>query len=94
MTNQEIKNIILSAIKDYFEINGIKENASDDTVLFGINSSFDSLGFVNIIVDIENRLKEEQYDVTLTSEKAMSRKNSPFKSVQSLADFIEETIGK
>ncbi|MBU1101715.1 MAG: hypothetical protein KKA84_15065 [Bacteroidetes bacterium] len=92
MTEQEIKSIIHLAINDNFELQGSDEKASDDTVLFGSNSSIDSLGFVNIIVGVENQLKERNIDISLVSEKAMSRKNSPFKTVKTLVEFIQEEI--
>jgi acyl carrier protein len=94
MTENEIKEIIVLAINDYFELKEIKEKATGETVLFGSDSIVDSLGFVNIIVDVENRLKEKNFEISLTSEKAMSRRNSPFKSVTALTEFIKEEIGQ
>lgn len=93
MNKKELRDLIHLVITDYFELHEIEEKVSDETVLFGSNSRIDSLAFVNIIVDIENRLKEKNYDISLTSEKAMSRKNSPFKSVLTLIEFIDEMIG-
>jgi acyl carrier protein len=89
--NELIKTIKL-VINDYFKLQGIEEKVSVDTILFGSSSLIDSLGFVNIIVDIENQLKEQNIDISLMSEKAMSQRNSPFKSVSSLVSFIKEEI--
>ena len=52
-------------------------------------SSLDSLGLVTLITDVEQRL-EEEYDIALTlaDDRAVSQRNSPFRSVQSLADYI------
>jgi len=59
------------------------------TVLFGSNSKLDSLGLINLIVAIEEKI-EEEYDVniTLADEKAMSQMDSPFKTVESLVNYI------
>jgi len=62
---------------------------SRDTVLYGESSKLDSLGLVMLIVATEQRI-EDDFGLTLTlaSEKALSMKNSPFKTVESLAEFI------
>jgi hypothetical protein len=51
------------------------------------------MGLVNVIIDIESRFLDEDIEVSLTSESAMSRRNSPFRTVETLADFIMEQIG-
>ena len=71
---------------------------SADTVLFGESGALDSLGLVNLIVTVEQTL-EETFGVSLTlaDEKAMSMRNSPFRSVKTLAEYasslIEEDAG-
>ena len=62
---------------------------STEAVLFGESSQLDSLGLVNLIVSTEEKLEEEfGVYVTLADEKAMSQKNSPFRTVTSLAQYI------
>ena len=44
---------------------------------------------VQFIVEIENLLEDEfDIEIELTSEKAMSRRNSPFISVNTLVNYI------
>ena len=66
---------------------------SADTVLFGESGKLDSLGLVNLIVATEQQL-EENFDVALTiaDEKAMSQKNSPFRTVGTLAEYISKLL--
>lgn len=65
----------------------------EDQALFGEGGKLDSLNLVNLIVNIEALIDEElDKTVTLADEKAMSMKNSPFRSVGTLADFIVELI--
>jgi len=92
MNSGELKEIIYSVVDEYFVENKIKNKATGETVLFGSESVLDSLGFVNLIVEIENKLKDHDYDIIIASEKAMSRKNSPFRTINTLAEFIEEEI--
>jgi acyl carrier protein len=63
--------------------------SAEESILFGRGSSLDSLGLVSLIVDVE-RLFEEEHGVVLTlaDDKAMSQKASPFRTVETLADYI------
>ena len=60
-----------------------------DTPLFGESGKLDSMGLVNLIVATEQKI-EEEFDVTITlaDERAMSQKNSPFRTIGTLADYI------
>jgi len=62
---------------------------SVDTVLFGKSGELDSLGLVNFIVATEQKIEEEfEIAISLTDERAMSQKNSPFKTIGTFADYI------
>ena len=57
--------------------------------LFGGGSDLDSLGLVNLIVCIEENINTEfNMSVSIADEKAMSQKHSPFRSVDTLADYL------
>ena len=68
----------------------IKEGFVDkNTRLIGANSIFDSMELVQFIVEVENLLDEDfNLEIELTSEKAMSRRNSPFISLTTLSEYI------
>jgi acyl carrier protein len=60
-----------------------------ETTLYGKKSILDSLGLVSLIVAVETAIEEElDVSITLADEKAMSQKNSPFKTIGTLADYI------
>ena len=64
-----------------------------DSVIYGDNSPLDSLGLVSLIVAVEQTMEDEfGSTITLADEKAMSLENSPFRSVSSLADYIEKLL--
>ena len=66
---------------------------SENARLFGNGAPLDSLGLVNLIVNVEEQLADDHdLFLTLANEKAMSRRTSPFQSVECLIDFIEELI--
>lgn len=58
--------------------------------LFGQDGSLDSYALVTLIIDVEQRLNDAfDAGVTLADERAMSQRNSPFRSVAALADYAE-----
>ena len=75
---------------DENEINLEKDVVLDENVrLIGTSSVFDSMELVQFIVDVESLLDDEfDIEIELTSEKAMSRRNSPFISINTLVEYI------
>jgi acyl carrier protein len=68
---------------------------SADTVLFGKSGSLDSLGLVNLIVAVEQGLEETfEASLTLADERAMSQKNSPFRNVNALAEYVDVLLSE
>lgn len=92
MTNNErITNVIFSAVEEVNDQLPRKQRLekSIDTILFGKSGKLDSLALVNLIVAVEEKIQEEfGVTVTLADERAMSRTNSPFKSLGTLADYV------
>ncbi|HEB50696.1 MAG TPA: acyl carrier protein [Desulfobulbus sp.] len=68
---------------------------SAETVLFGEGGRLDSLGLVTFIVAAEQKVTEVAgITLTLADEKAMSRRNSPFRTVGTLAEYIGERLAE
>ena len=66
-----------------------KLTKSPDTLLYGQGALLDSLGLVTLVMETEQRINDlSGRSVTLANEKAFSQKNSPFRTVASLADYI------
>src|ERR1700743_3720423 len=86
--------IVTACLKDGLEQAGTPgEKIDEDTVIVGPSGVLDSIGAGSLIVDIEQRLQmDHDIAVTLASEKAMSQKNSPFRTVGVLAAHIIESI--
>ena len=62
---------------------------SKETPLFGENANIDSLGFVNLLVNIEYNIEDEfNLSITIADEHAMSQKNSPFKTLGTLSEYV------
>lgn len=64
-----------------------------ETKLYGGDSGLDSLSLVMLVSAIETAISEEfGKDVVLASEKAMSMRHSPYRSVGSFVDFVEAEL--
>jgi acyl carrier protein len=87
--------LIYEAIDELNETLDEPIEKSDSTQLFGSKSKLDSMGLVSLIVTVE-RLIDEKYGktVTLASEKAFSRSSSPFRTVQTLSEYISELLAE
>ncbi|OQY05505.1 MAG: hypothetical protein B6I20_01100 [Bacteroidetes bacterium 4572_117] len=90
MEKKEAVEIVISAVSEYIDDESVQ--ISESAILLGNDAVVDSIGLVNLIVDVESALAEKDIEITLTSEDAMSRRKSPFRSVETLADYIIELI--
>ena len=69
------------------------DNMNVDTNLYGTSGILDSMGLVSMIVAVEQDVEDEfDVQITIANAKAMSQKNSPFKTVGSLATYVEGLI--
>ena len=86
---EEIIQLIFDTIDIINENIDEKLEKSPETSLFGSKGELDSFGLVNLITAVEEAI-DEKFDaiITLADEKAMSQRNSPFRTVNSLADYI------
>lgn len=62
------------------------------TVLFGREGLFDSLGLVTLIVDIEQKIADLGISITIVDERAFAERDSAFRTVQSLANYIGKLL--
>ena len=89
-----IETIILDAVRT---INFGREPAdqipvSVDALLFGADSTLDSLGLVALLMEVEEGFLDAGFEISLNDERAMSQRNNPFRSVATLAAYIESLL--
>ena len=94
-TFQEIENLVIKATKllaEDFDLKDLKQ-VDKQTFLYGNNGVLDSMALVNLIADIEDAVLEQTgMAITLADEKAMSTRNSPFLTVDSLIQAVMERL--
>jgi D-alanine--poly(phosphoribitol) ligase subunit 2 len=88
----EIKELIIQSLKENFSEN-YGEKLSDNTPIFGGKSKLDSLGLVTFLITLEQKIEDNLgKKITIADEKAISMKNSPFRNISTLKNFIFEKI--
>ena len=86
--------IVVASLKEVFEQEGNPAPAEigEETVLVGADAVLDSLGVVQLIVEVEQRVEQEHsISVTLANDKARSQRNSPFRTIGVLTDHVIAT---
>jgi acyl carrier protein len=92
---EKIQDIILDSLREFNEEADEDKllKVSESTILLDKQGKLDSLDFVSLIVIIESNIFNKlDKNITIVSEKAFSKKYSPFKDVKSLAEFIVELL--
>tara|TARA_R110001592_G_scaffold181401_1_gene424170 strand:- start:2615 stop:2908 length:294 start_codon:yes stop_codon:yes gene_type:complete len=86
----KILTIIKEAVTDLNEeldYDSLK-NISENTTIFGGDDGIDSLSLVMLVTEIESLVFDQlNLSISLADEKAMSMRNSPYRSVGALLDF-------
>ena len=88
----EIEKYVQGKMKSFANENDIEINElRDNTRLMGGTGLLDSMDLVRFIVELEEALDDDfSLEVSLTSEKAMSRNTSPFINIGALSKYIKE----
>ena len=92
---EKIKEIIKKAVEELNE--QLEENKkieyADDLKLMGKGAVLNSMDFVALITIIEELIGDEfDKDIYIVSDKAFSRENSPFRTMETLTNYVEELL--
>lgn len=98
MKNIGLRDMIAQCLVDILSIHDEHKKITIDdikntTQLIGPHSVIDSLTLVSFIVDIEQKVNDK-YDISITivDERAMSQQTSPFKTIGTLAEYVQFLI--
>lgn len=91
------KNLELIIVRALQELNGQKiklpQDLNSETPLFGRDGILDSVGLVTLVVAVEQAIEDEcGVSVSLADEKAMSQRQSPYRTVGSLAEYATRLL--
>ncbi len=82
---------VLAVLDDVLTASGkdLPPNFGEATGLVGQEAMLDSLGLVTLVVDLEQWIESEYgIVIALANDRAMSMRNSPFRTVGTLTDYI------
>ncbi|MDZ4674388.1 MAG: hypothetical protein SGI84_08035 [Gemmatimonadota bacterium] len=98
MSKQEIVELMLALLQQTLDAHNVDEGgaaarATSELALIGEEAAVSSMALVSFIADVESTLAEDHgVAVTLVSEQALSRKRSPFRNIDALADYVVELV--
>jgi acyl carrier protein len=95
MVRQEILRLVYAAIDEVnaLTVNGLPVEKSPETALLGGDQGMDSLTFVNLIVALEEQIQTHLgQSVVLVDENSMSLQEQPFRTVGTLAKYVESLV--
>lgn len=91
----KVSEIVLTTVKDMNRDLGLGQfrNPTLETPLYGDDSELDSLSLVMLVGETEARINDEfGSSIVIASEKALSLRNSPFRSIGALSEFITQEL--
>jgi acyl carrier protein len=72
---------------------GVEVEKSLDAPLYGAAGKLESLDFVTFIMEVEEKIKAEfGVDITIADENLLSKEKSPFSSLRTLIEYLEEVL--
>jgi acyl carrier protein len=82
-----MERLIVTVLRD-LAAEVLPEDLTQDTPLFGDHGLLDSVGLVSLVVGVEQAIQERfGIALSLADEKALSQRQSPYRTVGSLADY-------
>lgn len=87
--------LVVQAVQELLQATGQKAAVpiNSETPLLGAGRVVDSIGLVTLLVDVENRVADQLgHSLSLMDDRAMSQSRSPFRSVGSLAEYLQTLV--
>ena len=93
--SDSVIDIVIATTKELAEEEELALDGSvgSDTRLFGDGGLLDSMGLVSLVIAVEQAIEEKfGVAVALADEKALSKSNSPYRTIASLAEYANEQL--
>jgi acyl carrier protein len=94
-TDERVSRAVFSAVD---ELNtqlpaGVSVEKSLDAPLYGAGGKLESLDFVTLIMEVEEKINAEfGTDITIADENLLSKAKSPFSTLRTLIEYLEELV--
>lgn len=92
---EKIKTLVIDSLNELKDTNNLDFEINDETILLGENAVMDSFDFVTFVSTLEEKIADKfDKSITVVSEKAFSKKYSPFKTIDRISDYIIELMNE
>ena len=94
-TDERVSKAVFSAVD---ELNtqlpaGVSVEKSLDAPLYGAGGKLESLDFVTLIMEVEEKINAEfGTDITIADENLLSKEKSPFSTLGTLTEYLQELL--
>jgi acyl carrier protein len=94
LTDAAIQEIVLNAMRtaNLARAEDAQLIVAPTAALFGPESPLDSLGLLSLLLEVEEELHTAGHPVMLSDDRAISQRRSPFRTVESLVEYIGRVV--
>jgi len=96
-SDERISKAVYAAVDDLNEQlpKGVQIDKSLDAPLYGASGKLESLDFVTLIMEVEEKINAEfGTDITIADDNLLSKEKSPFSSLRTLIEYLHEVLDK
>ena len=96
-TDERISKAVYAAVDDLNEQlpKGVQIDKSLDAPLYGAAGKLESLDFVTLIMEVEEKINAEfGTDITIADDNLLSKEKSPFSTLRTLTEYLHELLHK
>ncbi len=93
--NAKIEKIVNEAIEELNSQIDVPVEYDKELKLIGKGAVIDSMSFVTLITTIEELIEDEMdIDIEIVSDRAFSQEHSPFRTIETLENYIVELVNE
>ena len=96
-SDERIAKAVYAAVDELNEQlpSGVHVDKALDAPLYGSTGKLESLDFVTLIMEVEEKINAELgTDITIADENLLSKEKSPFSTLGTLIDYLNELLTK
>lgn len=95
MTREKCINLIGEVYQEFLRPRSSTVPVSSETRLFGRGSPLDSTALVSLLIEVEQQVNEAcNTEIVIADDRAVSQEHSPFRTIGSLADYIQVLLSE
>ena len=93
--NERIRKAVYAAVDELNQQlpGGVQIEKSLEAPLYGASGKLESLDFVTLIMEVEEKINAEfGTDITIADDNLLSKEKSPFSTLGTLIDYLQELL--